>query len=278
MKSKTDIRDTVRAGYSNIAKKGISCCGPSCGCGSSNSAAAQNLAKSVGYSENELATLPDGANMGLSCGNPIALASLKKGETVVDLGSGGGFDVFIAGTKVGKKGHVIGVDMTPDMISLARKNIAAYTKRSKLNNVEFRLGEIENLPVADSTADIVISNCVINLSPDKPRVWKEIARVLKPDGRVSVSDMALIKPLPKKLAKNIEALIGCVAGAALIEDTRKHIKAAGLKNIEISVNRDAIDAMTDINDPYYSELKKMLPAGKTLGDYVVSALIAARKE
>ena len=159
MKSKTDIRDTVRAGYSNVAKKGISCCGPSCGCGSSYSASAQNLAKSVGYSEKELAALPDGANMGLSCGNPIAIASLKNGETVVDLGSGGGFDVFIAGKKVGKKGRAIGVDMTPDMISLARKNIASYKKRSKLNNVEFRLGEIENLPVADSTAEIGRASC-----------------------------------------------------------------------------------------------------------------------
>src|SRR5215469_10749335 len=186
MKTEIDsesVRQMVRDGYSKIAEKDTSCCsGVSC-CGSNAEDSAQ-LAQYVGYSAEELAALPDGANMGLSCGNPNALAALRPGEVVLDLGSGGGFDVFIAARKVGATGRAIGVDMTPEMLAKARKNIAAYREHSGLNNVEFRLGEIEHLPAADNTVDVVISNCVINLSPDKPQVWREIARVLKPGGRV----------------------------------------------------------------------------------------------
>ncbi len=197
------VRESVRKGYGEIAQAGSSCCASSC-CGAPQP---EKLAESIGYAKKELAALPKGANMGLSCGNPTAIAALRPGEVVLDLGCGGGFDCFIAGQKVGRKGRVIGVDMTPEMIAKARKNIAAYTRRTRLNNVEFRLGEIEHLPVADASVDVVISNCVINLSPDKPQVWREIARVLKPGGRVAVSDLALLRPLPESVRNMVEALL-----------------------------------------------------------------------
>ena len=220
MKTKDDsevVRQAVREGYGKIAQQESSCCsGVSC-CGSSTEDSAQ-LARYVGYSAEELAALPEGANMGLSCGNPNALAALRPGEVVLDLGSGGGFDVFIAARKVGATGRAIGVDMTPEMLAKARKNIGAYRERSGLANVEFRLGEIEHLPLADNSVDVVISNCVLNLSPDKPQVWREIARVLKPGGRVAVSDLALLQPLPAEVLKMVEALIGCVAGAVLVSE------------------------------------------------------------
>jgi SAM-dependent methyltransferase len=176
------IRQTVRSGYAAVAtgSSGAACSGSTCCGGESDSAEA--LAQAVGYSKEELELLPSGANMGLSCGNPVALAGLREGEVVVDLGSGGGFDVFIAGRKVGPSGHVIGVDMTPEMLAKARRNVGTYISNTGLSNVEFRLGEIEHLPIANATADVVISNCVINLSPDKPQVYREIARVLRPGG------------------------------------------------------------------------------------------------
>src|ERR1043166_2858014 len=187
------VRNKVRDGYAAIAQGDGGCCGPHC-----NSAPqdANKLASQLGYSVEELEALPDGANMGLSCGNPAALAALKPGEVVLDLGSGGGFDVFIAGRKLGSTGRAIGVDMTPEMLARARKNAEEYRRSTGLDNVEFRLGEIEHLPVPDSSVDALISNCVINLSPDKPQVWREISRVLRPGGRVAVSDLALLKPLP----------------------------------------------------------------------------------
>src|SRR5437867_59687 len=172
--------------------------------------------------------------MGLSCGNPNALASLMPGEVVLDLGSGGGFDVFIAGRKVGASGRAIGVDMTSEMLQKARKNLATYRQSSGLDNVEFRLGEIEHLPLADASVDVVISNCVINLSPDKPQVWREIARVLKPGGRVAVSDLALLKPLPPAVVGMVEALAGCVAGAALVSETERMARDAGLADIALN--------------------------------------------
>src|SRR5512136_981873 len=186
------VRQKVRDGYGKIAVSGGSCCGSTPTCCGSTPVVSADLARHVGYTAEELAALPDGANMGLSCGNPNALAALRPGEVVLDLGAGGGFDVFIAGRKVGPTGRAIGVDMTPEMLAKARKNISAYREHSGLDNVEFRLGEIEHLPVADASVDVVISNCVINLSPDKPQVWREIARVLKPRGRVAVSDLALL--------------------------------------------------------------------------------------
>ena len=207
-KSGQDIRETVRAGYAVIASGQRSCC-----CSSQRSGQADpfKLAKAVGYDEESLAVLPEGANMGLSCGNPVAIAALREGQVVLDLGSGGGFDVFQAGVKVKAAGRVIGVDMTPEMLAKARKNIAQYRERTGLDNVEFRLGEIEYLPVADSSVDVVLSNCVINLSPDKAQVWREIFRVLKPGGKVSVSDLALLQPLPDEVREMAAALVGCVA-------------------------------------------------------------------
>jgi SAM-dependent methyltransferase len=236
-----------------------------------------DLAKYVGYSAEELAALPEGANMGLSCGNPNALAALKPGEVVLDLGSGGGFDAFIAGRKVGASGRAVGVDMTAEMLAKARKNIGPYRERSGLDNVEFRLGEIEHLPVADNSVDVVISNCVINLSPDKPQVWQEIARVLKPGGRVAVSDLALLKPLPAEILKMIEALVGCVSGAALVSETERMVREAGLTEIGLKSKTDYVQAMTDWNDPLYKKIIEHLPAGSGPGDYITSLEVTARK-
>ena len=223
--SQDDVRTQVREGYAAIARstkgqEGGCCAGGCCG-----GTPATDLAERVGYSEAELAGLPEGANMGLSCGNPTAIASLEPGEVVLDLGSGGGFDCFIAGPKVGPGGRIIGVDMTADMVSKARRGLDAYRRHSGLDNVEFRLGEIENLPVADASVDVVISNCVLNLSPDKPRVWREIARALKPGGRAAISDLALLKPLPLGVRAMVEALVGCVAGAAGIARAADYVKA-----------------------------------------------------
>ena len=270
------VRAAVRDGYGQIAQKDGSCCsGVSC-CGS-NAKNSAKLAQHVGYSAEELAALPEGANMGLSCGNPTALASLKPGEVVLDLGSGGGFDVFIAGRKVGAKGRAIGVDMTPEMLAKARKNIAPYRERSGLDNVEFRLGEIEHLPLADNSVDVVISNCVINLSPDKGQVWREIARVLKPGGRVAVSDLALFKPLPRGIKEMVEALVGCVAGAVLVSDTDRMVKQAGLTDIRLNAKKDYLEAMTDWQDPLYVKIIEHLPAGTKASDYVTSLEVSARK-
>ena len=215
--------------------------------------------------------------MGLSCGNPTALAALKPGEVALDLGAGGGLDCFVAGPKVGPTGRVIGVDMTPDMLSKARSNLHAYRERTRLDNVEFRLGEIENLPVADASVDVVLSNCVLNLSPDKPRVWQEIARVLKPGRRVAVSDLALLQPLPDSIRRNMEALVGCVAGAILVEETRQQMEAAGLIDVSLKQKREYIESMSSWQDPLYERIIKQLPAGTKLGDFITSLDIAARR-
>jgi len=270
---KEQIREAVRDGYGKIAKTGGTCCGPSC-CGSG---AAEQVAKGVGYSEAEMATLPEGANMGLSCGNPTAIAALRAGEVVLDLGSGGGFDVFIAAPKVGPTGRVIGVDMTPDMVSKARHGMAAYQKRTGLDNVEFRLGEIEHLPLADASVDVVISNCVLNLSPDKPQVWREIGRILKPGGRVAISDLALLKPLPEEVQNMVESLIGCMAGAVLVDETLAMAEAAGLVETHLTPKPGYVDSMIDWNDPLYRKVIERLPEGAKAGDYVTSLSITAAK-
>jgi SAM-dependent methyltransferase len=196
---------------------------------------------------------------------------------VLDLGSGGGFDVFIAGLKVGATGRVIGVDMTSEMIAKARKNLATYRESSGLDNVEFRLAEIEHLPLADASVDVVISNCVINLSPDKVQVWREIARVLKPAGRVAVSDLALLKPLPEAVARMIDAWIGCVAGAALVSETERMVKEAGLGGARLNPKTGYVDGMVDCHDPLYQKIIANLPAGTKAGDYITSLEIMANK-
>jgi SAM-dependent methyltransferase len=271
-----NIRNKVREDYAQIAAGRTSCCAiaaQSC----CSSAALNCLAQHIGYSTEDLAALPDGANMGLSCGNPNALAALQPGEVVLDLGSGGGFDGFIAGQKVGPTGRVIGVDMTPEMVSKARHNIVAYRERTGLDNVEFRLGEIEHLPVADASVDVVISNCVINLSPDKPQVWGEIARVLKPGGRVAVSDLALLRPLPAAIAESVQALVGCIAGAVLVSATERMAREAGFVDIHLNPRSDYVDGMVDWQDPLYQQILAHLPAGTKPSDFITSLEITARK-
>jgi len=222
------IKKAVREGYAKIAKKEASCCSPvkSC-CGGDNPS--ESISKSIGYTDEELKGVPEGANLGLGCGNPVALASLKQGETVLDLGSGPGLDCFLAANKVGKTGKVIGVDMTPEMIEKAREN----ARKGSYKNVEFRLGEIENLPVADNFVNAVISNCVINLVPDKKKVFRETFRVLKPGGRLMISDLVLLKELPDFIKNSVEAYIGCLSGAIMKDDYLNAIKAAGFREVKI---------------------------------------------
>ena len=273
--SGAQMRDTVREGYAAIATGRSSCC---CGGGSCGTNDPTRLAEAIGYTAQSLANLPEGANMGLSCGNPVAIAALKEGQIVLDLGSGGGFDVFQAGQIVKAAGRVIGVDMTPEMLAKARKNIDFYQQNTGLNNVEFRLGEIEHLPVADNCVDVVLSNCVINLSPDKPQVWREVFRVLKPGGTVSVSDLALVKPLPENIREMAAALVGCVAGAALVEDTRAMLEAAGFSAIVLTPKPDYVRSMQHWNDPLYRQIGETLREGEELADYIVSLSIEAIKQ
>lgn len=230
------IRKSVREGYARIARQESSCCG--------GGGLAKDISKNIGYTEDDLKAVPEGANLGLGCGNPVALASLKKGETVLDLGSGAGFDCFLAGDRVGKKGRVIGVDMTPEMVEKAREN----ARKGDYKNVEFRLGEIENLPAADNSVDIVISNCVINLSQDKKRVFKEAFRVLRPGGRLMVSDIVLLKELPDFLKESIEAYVGCLAGAMMQDDYLETIESAGFEDVKI-VDKISFPAEYMANDP-----------------------------
>ena len=222
------IREIVRQKYGGLARTGRSCCGGTSAAGCCSRP--ETLSKRIGYTDDELGAVPDGANLGLGCGNPVAIASLKEGETVLDLGSGAGFDCFLAANKVGRNGKVIGVDMTPEMIEKARKN----TMKGDYKNVEFRLGEIENLPAADNSVDVVISNCVINLSPNKMRVFNEAFRVLKPGGRFMISDIVLTKELPSAVKESVEAYVGCVAGAIKKEEYLQTIRQAGFGEIHIA--------------------------------------------
>jgi SAM-dependent methyltransferase len=232
MSATQDIRETVREKYGALAE------GNDCGCGCSSGAVPccgtdETSMTALGYSEEELATIPEGANLGLGCGNPLAHAAVKPGETVLDLGSGAGIDAFLAAREVGPKGRVIGVDMTASMIARARENAS----KGGYTNVEFRLGEIENLPVGDGTVDVIISNCVINLSPDKPRVFAEAYRALKPGGRFVVSDLVLTKPIPEKVRKSIEAYVGCVAGASLKDEYLRLVKEGGFQDVTVVEER-----------------------------------------
>ena len=228
---KDQIRRHIRDRYAGIAKSGGSCgCGS--GCCQPDALLNPDASAQIGYSKEELAAVPEGANLGLGCGNPQAIAALQPGETVVDLGCGGGFDCFLAARRIGPKGRAIGVDMTPEMIHKARENAA----KGKIKNVDFRLGEIEHLPVADGVADVILSNCVINLSPDKPQVFAEAARVLKPGGRLAISDIVAIAPIPAAIKRKLQAHSGCIAGSATVPETERMLKKAGFSHVRIRVN------------------------------------------
>ncbi|MDD5565401.1 MAG: arsenite methyltransferase [Candidatus Omnitrophica bacterium] len=254
-----EIKKIVRDGYANALSRNASCCSTaSCCCGTGNT---KEVSKKVGYSDSEISAVPDGANLGFGCGNPVALALLEKGDVVLDLGSGAGFDAFLAAQRVGRAGRVIGVDMTPEMIERAKGN----ARKGKYTNVEFRLGEIEKLPVEDESVDVIISNCVINLSPDKEAVFKEAFRVLKTGGRLMVSDLVLAKKLPEAIKESVEAYVGCFAGAIRKEEYLKLVKAAGFQEVKvISRSSYPVDAM----------LKEL----KNAEDAVISIKVSAVKK
>lgn len=251
-----DIRTAVRDQYGSIARGSSSgCCAPgTCGLGAEASLA-------LGYSAEDLVAVPEGANMGLGCGNPQAIAALREGDTVLDLGAGGGFDCFLAAKQVGPKGHVVGVDMTPDMVSKARANAA----KLGTTNINFRLGEIEHLPVADRSIDVILSNCVINLSPDKGAVFRDAFRVLKPGGRLAISDVVATGALPKELQDDVAALTGCVAGAADIGTVEQLLREAGFDNVRVALKKESREFIRD-----------WMP-GSGVENYVTSATIEATK-
>ncbi len=259
------MRQQVRNDYASVALANDSgdCCGTvsSC-CGVSDDIAINTLISTrLGYSEQDLVSVPKGADMGLGCGNPKAIADLQEGEIVVDLGSGGGFDCFLAAQEVGGNGHVIGVDMTPDMISKARRN----AEQGRFENVEFRLGEIEHLPVGDATADVIISNCVINLSPDKAQVFRDAYRILKRGGRLAISDVVATTDLPEEMSSDQQLISGCMGNASQIEDVRSMLGHAGFVDIRISPKDESREFIRD------------WAPGRGVEDYVVSASIEARK-
>jgi SAM-dependent methyltransferase len=260
------IRESVRERYGDIARKGdAGCCGPSSGCGDQGVIdlirVHNQQSSQMGYSDEELTSVPEGANLGLGCGNPQAIAALKSGETVLDLGSGAGFDSFLAARQVGERGRVIGVDMTPDMISKAREN----AREASYENVEFRLGEIEHLPVADESVDVIISNCVINLSTDKPAVFRESYRVLNPGGRLAISDVVATAQLPEEIKNDLALYSACVSGASTIADLESVLSDCGFIEIKIEPK--------DESREFIREWAPEIP----LEEYVQSATIEARK-
>lgn len=264
-KQADDIRQNVRDSYSQVAEASNS--GNTCGtesscCGVSSDDAINTIVSTrLGYSKDDLEAVPKGADMGLGCGNPRAIASIQSGETVLDLGSGGGFDCFLAAAETGESGNVIGVDMTPTMISKARENAV----RGKFPQVEFRLGEIENLPVADKTIDVIISNCVINLSPDKPRVFKEAYRVLKSGGRLAISDVVASTELPEEIRNDLQLYSGCMAGASVISELEQILSDSGFTEIKIAPKDESTEFIKD------------WAPGHDVEKYVVSATIEAIK-
>ncbi|MGQ9722547.1 MAG: arsenite methyltransferase [Candidatus Jordarchaeum sp.] len=259
----------VREAYSRIAlgQEGCGCAPGTCGLDP------MEFARSIGYSEEELKVIPGEANLTLSCGNPTALVGLKEGEVVLDLGSGAGFDCFLAAVRVGQKGKVIGVDMTPEMIEKARAN----AEKNEFENVEFRLGEIENLPLGDNSVDVVISNCVINLSVDKQRVFQEIYRVLKPGGRIAISDIALLKELPEKVRENIAAYVGCIGGALLVDEYKKIVESSGLKYVRVTLKSSSACVDPDTKDPIGRVILNGLGENETLEGYVVNVYVEGIK-
>lgn len=259
LKNKEDIREYVRNNYAEVAQKGTA--GGCCNIGAAPFNISE-MTKKIGYTEADSLNVPPEANMGLGCGNPIAIAALKDGEVVLDLGSGGGFDCFLARRQVGETGYVIGVDMTPDMITLARKN----AEKSGYTNVEFRLGEIEHLPVADSSVDVLISNCVINLSPDKQQVYNEVFRVLKPGGRLSISDVVATAQIPQEIKQDLALISCCIGGAEYIDDIRAMLQHAGFSDIQIKPK----DNSKDIVSAWAPD--------KNVDEFVASCTIEAKKE
>ncbi len=236
----TEIGKAVRGRYASIARKGGSCCGPAECCGTAQGKGlAEAASRTVGYTDDEMRSVPEGANLGLGCGNPVALAAIKEGDTVLDLGAGAGFDCFLAARQAGPAGRVIGVDMTPEMVEKAREN----ARKGGYGNVEFRLGEIENLPAADASVDLVISNCVINLAPDKRRVFREAFRVLKPGGHLMVSDLVLLADLPDTMKESVAAYTGCIAGASRKDDYLDAIATAGFRDVRV-VDESSYDVAT----------------------------------
>jgi ubiquinone/menaquinone biosynthesis C-methylase UbiE len=269
-----EIRHYVRDRYARAAQQGSSCCQPAtscCGGGRETEA----ISKHIGYTDQDLKAVPEGANLGLGCGNPLALASLREGETVLDLGSGAGFDCFLAAQQVGKKGKVIGVDMTPEMLDKARGN----AQKGDFTNVEFRLGEIENLPVADNQVDIVISNCVINLSPAKEKVFREAFRVLKPGGRLMVSDIVLKKDLPEEIRNSVAAYTACVAGAVRKEKYLDCIRAAGFQETEVlaETNYPLDIAVSDPTAKAIVETLGSAAQARELASSITSIKVSAKK-
>jgi SAM-dependent methyltransferase len=251
--NQTEVKELVRDWYGDVAARSAGCCGPT--------TASHDISCSMGYSEAELASLPEGADLGLGCGNPQALAAMRPGEVVVDLGSGAGIDCFLAAQQVGPTGRVIGVDMTHEMLAKSRAN----AEQVGAANVEFRLGEIELLPIADNTADVVISNCVINLVPDKQQVYREAFRVLKPGGRIAIADVVNIAPLPAELASEATLLCTCLAGAATTRQIEDWLAATGFIDIRITIKSGS------------RQLVETWAPGRGIEDYVASAAIEGRK-
>ena len=265
-----ETKRIVREGYAKVAMQGSSCCGTvDSYCGTADRA--EDISKKIGYSEDELKAVPDGANLGLGCGNPVVLASLKEGETVLDLGSGPGLDCFLSADKVGKNGKVIGIDMTPEMLEKARAN----AEKGNYSNVEFRLGEIENMPVADNSVDVVISNCVINLSPDKESVFRETFRVLKPGGRIMVSDVVLSKELPDFLKDSVDAYVGCISGAMRRDEYLKTITDAGFKKVSI-VSETSIPVEEWFNDPIAESVTKKLKVSSEEAQEILGSISSVK--
>lgn len=263
------VRKVVRDNYAKIAESGgnSGCCGPSDGggcCGPAEDVeipSAKQMSAFFGYSDDEMAAVPEGANLGLGCGNPQAIAGMKAGEVVVDLGSGAGFDAFLAAGKVGPTGHVIGIDMTHEMLAKARGN----AEKGGYTQVEFRLGEIEYIPIANDTADVIISNCVINLSPNKPQVLREAFRVLKPGGRLAISDVVATAPFPDDFKDDDHLLSGCVTGASMVDDLQTWLEKAGFTNVSIDIKEDSREGIAD------------WAPGRGIEKYVVSAIITGEK-
>lgn len=262
------IRDTVREDYSKVVENNSAYTGCGCGpevdngcCAPTNTYSFNEISSKLGYSDGDLKNVPEGSNLGLGCGNPQAIAALKEGDTVLDLGSGAGFDVFLAANQIGKTGKAIGIDMTPKMITKARQN----AEKGNYSNVEFRLGEIENIPAADKSIDVIISNCVINLSPEKQKVYNESFRILKQGGRLAISDVITMAELPENIKNDMSFYSGCVSGASSIEEIETMLKEAGFKEIKIKPKNNS------------KEFIREWSAKSNLSDYIVSASIEAIK-